>query len=197
MPTTSSTTSAARWSPPAGRWSICSRKTRKSPSTSTATRWQNCAIRQTISVRPAPWSIGYWPCALPETEKHAQPAKFAHQVPARDPVTGAPALWTGIIAQRPAEPARQRSDRDFDAAAVTADRRRQPFRRQDTDRRRMAAPFAEFRDLQDIGAAVFLSVSAAVIDGSRRAGLAVLPHSRAQAGERRRDRHLLCRHDRS
>src|SRR5579864_163049 len=63
MPTTWSTISAARWSPPAGRSSICSPRTRKSPSTSTAPRWRNCAIRRTISARPAPWWIGCWRCA--------------------------------------------------------------------------------------------------------------------------------------
>src|SRR5579864_6008890 len=62
MLTTWSTTFAARWCRPAGRWSTCSPKTPRSKNIWTAPPWSGCATRPIIWARPAPWSIACWRC---------------------------------------------------------------------------------------------------------------------------------------
>ena len=82
MPTTSSTTFAARWSPPAGRCSNSLPRTRKSPSTSTAPRSTSFAIPAIISARLAPWSTACWRCETGSGSTAAGPRREPHSAAA-------------------------------------------------------------------------------------------------------------------
>ncbi len=102
---------------PAGRCSICWRRTRKSPSTSTARPWRSSATRRIIWARPARWWIGCWRCG--GNSPSAAPLPLVGRGGGREVrVSSVDALH--VTSRSPTCPPPQRGRKDHSAAAALA-----------------------------------------------------------------------------